>query len=954
MGINSYGVLGFSNHKRRSQNRFHRNTGIRTDQGDTSSERVKFEIHPDGRGGKTYLQECSHSNFSTIQPGFLVDFFPGDQKERRVASDHQPKTSEHLHQTRKVQDGELTDDPEGTHQGKLGGVNRPKGRISPRPNTSLRPEVASVYDRQTGIHFQMPSIRPIYRPKSLHKGGAGGRGLPAQTRNKDLHVPRRLADHRRYRGGDISRSRDSTEGNHSARLHNKSREVMSHTFSVSGIPRSPTRPCLRPSIPDTGENSELSVTRTVLPVEKDSTRIRLASDSGIHGEHGGPGTFLQIPHEDDSDVFRKELRSSYAAPVTNPLHHSRGTCRDRMVDLQHEPGDRNSLPTSIPSDDFNNRRIDDGLGRVYSTHSSPRDVVLSGSISSHQHVGIVGRETFSKRPRNLSYGEESPCQIRQHNSGSLYKQTGGDEVRTSMQGDLIPSPVVSEERNPPVSHSHPRDRQCASGQLVEGSVVKRQRLVSRESCLPRSPIAQELPYSGPLRDKPQQAATEVLLQVPRSSGLGSGCSLNLMEGSESLRLPSYSIDRQNSTKDTGGRLRDPPGSPVLAEASVVPDTPKNISSKSDTSTTEPGHPQDAGIAEGEISCNRQPQSDCMVLIKQRFQKEGLSEESANLATRGRRDSTLRIYSSRARPFIRWCTIQKIDPTTANVGEVADFLRSKFDLGLQSTTIKGYLSAIQSFHTGCRDGGSIIRSKTLKFLIEGMEITRPKTRNIWPSWDLPSVLNYLNHIPFEPLQAAPLRFIAIKTLFLIAIASGKRCSELHSLGVGKFTVFSKAGVTMYFRPGFLAKNERSDFSASPLFIPYLRRTDKRVQRLSCPVRALRWYLEKTSNIRGNETRLFISSKKPYKAVARSTLSGWLVNAIQSANAMENIEKPRGHSVRAYSATWAYAKGISINEILNTVSWKSDSTFTSTYLRDIRLRTARGRYASAVLDGDTNTN
>ena len=180
----------------------------------------------------------------------------------------------------------------------------------------------------------------------------------------------------------------------------------------------------------------------------------------------------------------------------------------------------------------------------------------------------------------------------------------------------------------------------------------------------------------------------------------------------------------------------------------------------------------------------------MDLIKRHFQREGLSEESANLATRGRRNSTLRVYSSRVRPFIGWCTVRKIDQSTANVGEIADFLRSRFDLGLQSTSVNGYLSAIQSFHTECRDGGSIIRSRPLKFLIEGMEITRPKTRNIWPSWDLPTVLDYLNHVPFEPLQVAPLRLIAIKTLFLLAVASGKRCSELHSLDVGKFTVRRK--------------------------------------------------------------------------------------------------------------------------------------------------------------------
>ena len=153
----------------------------------------------------------------------------------------------------------------------------------------------------------------------------------------------------------------------------------------------------------------------------------------------------------------------------------------------------------------------------------------------------------------------------------------------------------------------------------------------------------------------------------------------------------------------------------------------------------------------------------------------------------------------------------------------------------------YLSAIQSFHQGCRNGDSIINSKCLKFMIEGMEISRPRTRNLWPSWDLPLVIDRLNIAPFEPLESAPIRDLAMKTLFLIALASGKRCSEFQALSIGKFAVFSRAGVTLYFRPGFLAKNERSNYTASPLFLPYLKKSENQAQRLSCPVRALKWFI-----------------------------------------------------------------------------------------------------------------
>ena len=112
------------------------------------------------------------------------------------------------------------------------------------------------------------------------------------------------------------------------------------------------------------------------------------------------------------------------------------------------------------------------------------------------------------------------------------------------------------------------------------------------------------------------------------------------------------------------------------------------------------------------------------------------------------------------------------------------------------------------------------NRSLHFLIEDMFIERPLVRKIMPSWDLPRVLEFLRSPPFEPAQTASLWDLALKTVFLIAMASGHRSSELHALAISKYVVFCKLGVTLYFCPGFLAKNERSDFTATPLFLPSL--------------------------------------------------------------------------------------------------------------------------------------
>jgi hypothetical protein len=166
------------------------------------------------------------------------------------------------------------------------------------------------------------------------------------------------------------------------------------------------------------------------------------------------------------------------------------------------------------------------------------------------------------------------------------------------------------------------------------------------------------------------------------------------------------------------------------------------------------------------------------------------------------------------------------------------------------------------------------------------------------------------------------------------------------------VFSKAGVTLYFRPGFLAKNERSDFSAKPIFVPYITQSHLRARRLGCPVRALKWYVDRTQTVRGSIEQLFITNVKPYRPAAKSTLAGWLVDVISNSGAVQHSGKPNAHSVRAYSSSWAFAKGLSIADIINTVCWKTETTFIKTYLKEVGTTSQRGQFARCVLVHDAN--
>ena len=138
----------------------------------------------------------------------------------------------------------------------------------------------------------------------------------------------------------------------------------------------------------------------------------------------------------------------------------------------------------------------------------------------------------------------------------------------------------------------------------------------------------------------------------------------------------------------------------------------------------------------------------------------------------------------------------------------------------------------------------------------------------PSLNLSLVLHQLTKAPFEPIKEASLKDLTFKTVFLLALGSGKRRSEIHA--------WSK--VTLNPSPSFLSKNQLAKVgpdSVAPVVIPALAPTlDRSLKsdRSLCPVRALRYYLDRTSDLRQNKELVFVSFKKGFdKDISPATIS-----------------------------------------------------------------------------------
>ena len=72
----------------------------------------------------------------------------------------------------------------------------------------------------------------------------------------------------------------------------------------------------------------------------------------------------------------------------------------------------------------------------------------------------------------------------------------------------------------------------------------------------------------------------------------------------------------------------------------------------------------------------------------------------------------------------------------------------------------------------------------------------------PTWNLLKVLEFRKSPVFEPLHQASLRNLTRKTLFLIALASAKRVSELQALS--RTVSFSSSAAAVSYVPEFIAK------------------------------------------------------------------------------------------------------------------------------------------------------
>ena len=328
-----------------------------------------------------------------------------------------------------------------------------------------------------------------------------------------------------------------------------------------------------------------------------------------------------------------------------------------------------------------------------------------------------------------------------------------------------------------------------------------------------------------------------------------------------------------------------------------------------------------------------------------IQEQGVTDEVAARIEAPQRLSTRAVYKSKWCIFVKWCDSHEVDFRSPSISQIADILLYLFkERKLQPSTIEGYRTAIADMVGN--DKLNISKDENLTQLLDSFHRDKPKGRRGVPSWNLSLVLHQLTKAPFEPMRKASLKHLTFKTVFLLALGSGKRRSEIHAWLYKNIRHQENwSQVSLYPSPRFISKNQlarEGPASVAPVVIPALAPSlDKSLteDKSLYPVRALRYYLDRTKDLRKGKDLVFMSFRNSFqKDIVPATITSWIKQTVVLCYLLldeeaQNLHQVRAHDIRAFAASKAFQGGVSLDQILSACHWKAHNTFTQFYLKDL---------------------
>ncbi|CAJ0936989.1 unnamed protein product [Ranitomeya imitator] len=274
---------------------------------------------------------------------------------------------------------------------------------------------------------------------------------------------------------------------------------------------------------------------------------------------------------------------------------------------------------------------------------------------------------------------------------------------------------------------------------------------------------------------------------------------------------------------------------------------------------------------GSVSDPESPQSESKEVDRPLLKTKGFSNRVLDTLADSRSDATNTSYAHIKKIFSFWCSRRSINPEEPSIPQILEFLQDGFDRGLKPSTIRVQVATSYRISRDHRLSEGTFKSP---------RISKPITQ-----WDLGLVLKQLTKPPFEPLISVELRFLTLKTVFLLAVTSAKTLSELQVMASREpYTVFTQANVNLRLLPSFRPKIPSSEnvnqVISLPAYVPEATSSWEEDLSTLDIIRCLKVYLKRSLTFRKDENFLVLHSEKfKGKKASKPCLSRWICVCIK---------------------------------------------------------------------------
>lgn len=869
-------------------------------------------------GNRQAFSERRNSVNQTMSRSVCFAPILSGKEDGRSSTCNKPTPFEQVYCTKAFQDGKLTERNTFDKGRRLYGHNRHEGRLFCNTDSYSSSQVSSIYLEKPSVPICCSSFRTVKCAPSFYKGSKTSYCKYERKRDKVSHLHRRPDNSSFLSKGMQRTSKVCSSIPFGSRIHCKYGKVSFSSENSSGVSRLYFGLKKDGSLSSTKEKSDnFNKNRRI-------TR-QYSTDYSSSIEYGRTDAISQVGNNARSDLLsfsseRLELCSSRVKQRLQSRYDNKYRCStgasnvaQKFTELERLRND-NTTTNSGHTNRCLHKRMGSGMPEHRQKDQWP--LVKRGEKTTYKlpgaHDSLVCNSNVSK---DFSQRTCAPADG-QCLSGSIHKQAGRHSippVKSNSQeylgvGNL---PSDSDIGRASTGHSERNSRQPVA------KFERQSRMVSKSKSLPQTSSEVKTKPSGrSLRLQTECPDSQICVLETRSPGVEGRRFFNSMDQDNGIRLSTVLLNKQTSTKGAFRQSRENAANRTnLEDTALVPNHPEHadlqtsVTAKSTQSSSTPSFQR--GVSSSSHAASR------MACVSEHLENQGIPNEAAQLILASWRTGTEQQYSGAWRQWTSWCNKRKINPLSATIGRISQFLTVLYKKGLSYSTINTYRSAISMTHLPI-DGIAVGNNYLIKRLMKGIFNKRPPVPRYVVTWPVEKVLRYLKIMP--DYDRISLKLLTMKTAILVALVSADRGDAIAALTTEFMTIDS---VGYHFLVSKPTKSTRPGRGIKQIDLPRFV-SDRRI----CVVRCLNKYLKATKDIRMDK-QLFISYVKPHRCVTRATIARWIKAIMQKAGIDVSIFKP--HSTRSASTSAAFEVGVSVPDILQKADWTNATVFHRFYNR-----------------------